>query len=57
MSITSEFEQACTKVLDHLESTFNKLQLGRASTALVQEIHVHVVSWGMDQKLNQVANI
>lgn len=57
MSITSDFEQACQKIIEHLETTFKHLQLGRASTGLVEEIHVHVASWGMDQKLNQVANI
>ena len=57
MDITTEFEQACTKIIEHLETSFKHLQLWRASTGLVEEIHVHVTSWGMDQKLNQVANI
>ena len=57
MSIVSDFQDAAKKVISHLETAFNHLQLGRASTGLVEEIHVHVQSWGMDQKLNQVANI
>lgn len=57
MSIVSEFQTACDKVIEHLETSFKHLQLGRASTWLVEEIHVHVASRGMDQKLNQVANI
>ncbi len=57
MHIVSEFQTACDKVIEHLETTFKHLQLGRASTGLVEEIHVHVASRGMDQKLNQVANI
>ena len=54
---TSEFRQACDKVITHLETAFMHLQVGRASTGLVQELHVHVESRGMDQKMNQVANI
>ncbi len=57
MSIVTEFEQACDKILEHLWNSFKHLQLWRASTWLVEEIHVHVASRGMDQKLNQVANI
>lgn len=53
----SELTQACDKVITHLENTFMRLQLWRASTGLVEEIHVHVVSRGMDQKMNQVASI
>lgn len=57
MNIVSEFQTACDKIIEHLETTFKHLQLGRASTWLVEEIHVHVESRGMDQKMNQVANI
>lgn len=57
MSIVSDFEQACNKIKEHLETSFKHLQLGRASTGLVEEIHVRVESRGMDQKMNQVANI
>lgn len=57
MSIVSDFETACKKIILHLETSFKHLQLWRASTWLVEEIHVHVTSRGMDQKMNQVANI
>lgn len=57
MSIVSDFRSSCEKIIQHLEWAFKHLQLWRASTWLVEEIHVHVTSWGMDQKLNQVANI
>jgi len=57
MNIVAEFQTACDKVIEHLETAFKHLQLWRASTGLVEEIHVHVTSRGMDQKLNQVANI
>jgi len=52
-----ELTKACDKVIAHLENTFMHLQLWRASSGLVEEIHVHVESWGMDQKMNQIANI
>lgn len=53
----NQFKNACEKTLDHLEQSFMRLQLGRASSGLVEEMHVHIHSWGMDQKLNQVASI
>ncbi len=57
MNIVTEFEEACKKVVQHLETSFKHLQLWRASTWLVEEIHVHVESRWMDQKVNQVASI
>lgn len=57
MSIVSDFQESSKKIISHLETAFNHLQLWRASTWLVEEIHVHVVSWWMDQKMNQIANI
>jgi len=53
----SELRWACDKVIAHLEQTFMRIQMWRASTWLVEEIHVHIASWGMDQKMSQVANI
>lgn len=52
-----ELTKACDKVIAHLENTFVHLQLWRASSGLVEELHVHVESRGMDQKMNQIANI
>ncbi len=57
MSIVSDFEGACKKIVHHLEQAYAHLQLGRASAGLVEEMHVHVTSRDMQQKLNQVANI
>lgn len=54
---TKELTAACDKIISHLESAFMRLQLWRASSGLVEEIHVYVKSRWMDQKLNQVANI
>jgi ribosome recycling factor len=54
---TNELKTACDKVIAHLETAYMHLQLGRASSGLVEELHVHVESRGMDQKMNQVANI
>lgn len=45
------------KIIAHLETAYMHLQVWRASSGLVEELHVHVTSWGMDQKMNQVANI
>jgi len=57
MSIVSNFRTSWQKIIQHLEQAFWRLSLGRANSGLVEEIHVHVTSRGMDQKLNQVANI
>lgn len=53
----AELKDACEKTLDHLVDSFRTIQLGRASTGLVENIDVYVHSWGMTQKINQVANI
>ena len=53
----NELKQACDKIITHLQHSFMHLQLWRASSWIFEEIHVHVTSWGMDQKMNQVANI
>lgn len=52
-----QLKSACDKTITHLESIFMRLQLGRASSGLVSEIHVHVTSRGMDQNMSQIANI
>ncbi len=53
----ADLNHECKKILDHLQQSFLRLQLWRASTWLVEEVHVFVKSRWMDQKLNQVANI
>lgn len=53
----NELKESCKKIIAHLEHSFMHLQLWRASSWLFEEIHVYVTSWGMDQKMNQVANI
>lgn len=50
-------QTALDKVISHLEWEFATLQLGRASTGLVESIEVFIPSRGMKQKLNQTANI
>ena len=57
MSIIDQLKKACDKTISHLEDTYMRLQLGKASTGLVEELHVHVQSRWMNQKMNQVANI
>lgn len=52
-----QLQTVCDKVITHLETAFMHLQVGRASSGLVEELHVHVESWGMDQKMSQIANI
>ncbi|UFX83077.1 ribosome recycling factor [Candidatus Absconditicoccus praedator] len=44
------------KSIKHLENELASLQLGRASTSLVDGIDVFVSSWGMTQKINQLGN-
>lgn len=56
MSVNA-FKQECNKIIAHLQGSFKRLQLWRASTGLVDDIHVYVESWGQHQKMNQIANI
>lgn len=53
----NELRSACDKVVAHLEQSFMRIQMWRASTWLVEELHVHIASRWMDQKLNQIASI
>lgn len=53
----NQFKAACDKSLAHLKKAFMHLQVGRASSGLVEELHVYVASRGQNQKLNQIANI
>ncbi len=53
----NQLKQSCEKTLAHLEQSFMRLQMWRASTGLVEEMHVHINARGMDQKMNQVASI
>lgn len=55
--IVTELKQASEKVIVHLSDNFKTIQLGRASTGLVENMDIYVHSWGMTQKMNQVANI
>ena len=57
MLTIQELKPACDKIIAHLEQAFMRLSLWRASTWLVEEMHVHVTSRWMDHKLNQIANI
>jgi ribosome recycling factor len=53
----SILQTSLEKIILYLESEFAALQLGRASTWLVESIDIFVPAWGMKQKLNQTANI
>lgn len=53
----NQFKSACDKSIAHLEQVFMQLQIGRASTGLVENIDVYIESRGSTQKLNQTANI
>lgn len=55
--ITQKLTQASEKTIQHLEKTFAGFQLWRASTWIVENVSVFVASWGMEQKMNQIANI
>lgn len=56
-SVLAEMKSASQKTLKHLEQSFGRLSLWRASTGLIDEVHVFVTSWNMSQKMNQVWNI
>ncbi len=49
------FQGEQTKVLDHLKHELAKLQTGRASSALVE--HIHVEAYGSKQQLRNIATI
>ena len=53
----AQIELAMQKVLHHLEGEYTTLQVGRASTGLVDTLDVYVHSYGMTQKLHQLANV
>jgi ribosome recycling factor len=48
-------EDAFSKAVQHLEAEFSRLQIGRASAALVENIKVH--AYGSDQPVKAVGNI
>lgn len=45
------------KVLQHLKETYAHLQLGRATTSLVEHMHIYVPSWWTTTGLNSLANV
>ncbi len=53
----NQVKKEMQKVINHLEEEFRHLQIGKASTGLVENIDVFVPSYGMNQKINQLANI
>lgn len=55
--ILNELKQSCEKTIKHLQESYGHLQVGRASTWLVENIDIYVHSRGSTQKLNQVGNI
>lgn len=56
MDIAS-YNSSMEKVLQHLQHEFSSLQIGRASTWLVDNIDVFIPSYGMTQKLPQLGNV
>ena len=54
---SSHLHTLLQKVLTHLDGEFATLQLGRASTGLLDAIEVFIPSRGIKQKMNQTANI
>lgn len=48
-------EEAFAKCFDHLKSEYGKLRIGRASSALVEDLHVEV--YGASQSLKAVASV
>lgn len=54
-SLLKTLEDACQKALAHLEEEYKRLQIGRASSGLVEDLQVE--SYGMKQPLKAVAGI
>lgn len=44
------------KVINYLEQEYSQLQVWRANSSMVDWINVYIPSWGMEQKVNQIAN-
>ena len=55
--ILLETEEAMTKVVDYVVHEFAAVRTGKASPALVENLDVHVRSYGMNMKLKQLASI
>lgn len=53
----AQHKSSMDKVLQHLQHEFSTLQIGRASTWLVENIDVFIPSYGMTQKLPQLGNV
>ena len=53
--ILTQADQGFQKALEHLRSEFSRLQIGRASAALVE--HINVEAYGMSQPLKAVASV
>ncbi len=51
------YKQQMQKALVHFENELGTLQLGRASSTLVENVKIYIPSWDMKQSLNQLANI
>lgn len=51
------YRKLMQKAIQHLEEEFSRLQLGRASTGLVEGIDVFVAAYGMKQKLSTLGNV
>ena len=52
-----QLKKEMKKTINHLEDEFSHLQIGRASTGLVEAIDIFVPHYWIQQKLNQLANI
>ena len=55
--ILLETEEAMTKVVDYVVHEFGAVRTGKASPGLVENLDVHVRSYGMNMKLKQLASI
>ncbi len=54
--LENDIKKQMDKVISHLENELWQLQVGRASTSMVDWINVYIPSWWIEQKLNQIAN-
>lgn len=54
---TTTIQWLMNKVIKHLENELISLQIGRASTGLVDNIDIYIPAYDMKQKLSQLANV
>ncbi|MBS8122555.1 ribosome recycling factor [Candidatus Vampirococcus lugosii] len=54
---TSNTKEKMEKIIKYFKEELSHMQVGRASTNMIEGVNVYIEAWGMEQKLNNLANI